>query len=142
LRGTEPAAALAGVIHMISKPTFSHGFTCASCGREISSLTYGGRHRNHCPHCLCSLHVDNRPGDRESSCRGIMKPIGIHVQKNGEWSLIHKCDTCGVIKINRTAYDDNELLLLTIAAEPMMSLPFPAKNIISTLHRLSVEKEI
>ncbi|MCF7832111.1 MAG: RNHCP domain-containing protein [Candidatus Marinimicrobia bacterium] len=120
---------------------FSHGFTCASCGKLIPPLAFGGRHRNHCPHCLCSLHIDHKPGDRKSNCRGIMKPIGIHVQQNGEWSLIHQCKTCGTIKINRTAYDDNELLLLTIAAEPMMSLPFPAKKIISTLHRLSTENE-
>lgn len=128
--------------HLPPDPAFSHGFRCASCGKEISPLRFGGRHRNHCPHCLCSLHVDDRPGDRKSNCRGIMKPIGIHVQKNGEWSLIHKCEKCGMIKINRTACDDNELLLLTIAAEPMMSLPFPSKKIISTLQKLSVEKEI
>jgi hypothetical protein len=70
-----------------------------------------------------------------------MKPLGIHVQKNGEWSLIHQCSICHTIKINRTAHDDNELLLLTIAAEPMMSLPFPSKKIIKTLQRLSTENE-
>jgi predicted RNA-binding Zn-ribbon protein involved in translation (DUF1610 family) len=118
----------------------SEPFICVSCGKEIESLEYGGRHRNHCPHCLSSCHIDIVPGDRKSTCLGTMKPIGIHVQKNGEWSLIHRCSKCGTIKINRTAHDDNELLLLTIAAEPMMSLPFPAKKIISTLQKLSVEK--
>jgi hypothetical protein len=67
-----------------------------------------------------------------------MKPIGIHVQKNGEWSLIHQCETCGMIKINRTAFDDNELLLVTLAARPLMSLPFPAKRVLSELQRLSL----
>lgn len=116
----------------------SKGFLCAYCGKKVQALNYGGRHRNHCPHCLSSLHVDNSPGDRSATCHGIMKAIGIHVQKNGEWSLIHKCEKCGIIKINRTACDDNELLLLTIAAEPIMSLPFPSKKMISTLQNLSL----
>lgn len=115
-------------------------FICASCGKAISPLAIGGNQRNHCPHCLCSLHVDIIPGDRRSSCRGIMKPIGIHVQKNKEWSIIHQCTKCNTIKLNRIAADDNELLLLTMAAEPLMSLPFPAKGMISTLQRLSMEK--
>ena len=115
-------------------------FICASCGKVVAPLEYGGRHRNHCPHCLSSYHVDIIPGDRRSSCHSIMKPIGIHVQKNKEWSIIHRCSQCKTIRINRIASDDNELLLLTIAAEPLMSLPFPSKKIISTLHRLSLEK--
>ena len=28
----------------------------------------GSNHRNHCPNCLYSLHVDIEPGDRESEC--------------------------------------------------------------------------
>jgi hypothetical protein len=69
-----------------------------------------------------------------------MQPIGIYVQKNKEWSIIHRCRQCKTLRINRIAYDDNELLLLTLAAEPLMSLPFPSQKIISTLHRLSLEK--
>lgn len=115
-------------------------FICVSCGKAVAPLEYGGQHRNHCPHCLSSYHVDIIPGDRRSSCHGIMKPIGIHVQKNKEWSIIHRCSQCKTIKINRIASDDNELFLLTIAAEPLVSLPFPSKKIISTLHRLSLEK--
>ncbi len=62
------------------------------------------------------------------------------IQKNKEWSIIHKCSRCKTIRINRIASDDNELLLLTLAAETLMSLPFPSKKIISTLHRLSIKK--
>lgn len=117
----------------------SSGFICKSCGKKVAPPAYGGRHRNHCPHCLCSLHLDHRPGDRASSCMAIMKPIGIHVQSNGEWSIIHKCSQCGTVKVNRIAHDDNELLLLTIAAEPLMSLPFPSKKILSVLQKLSAQ---
>ena len=115
-------------------------FICISCGKAVTPLKYGGQHRNHCPNCLCSYHIDIIQGDRRSSCRRIMKPIGIHVQKNKEWSIIHKCSQCRTIRINRIASDDNELLLLALAAEPLMSLPFPSKKIISTLHRLSIEE--
>ncbi|MCF2875223.1 MULTISPECIES: RNHCP domain-containing protein [unclassified Tenacibaculum] len=115
-------------------------FICASCGKGVTPLEIGGKHRNHCPHCLSSLHIDITPGDRRSSCRGIMKPISIYVQKNKEWSIIHKCNKCNTIRMNRIAADDNELMLLTMSAAPLMSLPFPSSSIISTMHKLSLEK--
>ena len=35
-------------------------------------IFYGGKpagtqHRNHCPNCLTSLHLDNEPGDRAAA---------------------------------------------------------------------------
>ena len=45
------------------------GFVCANCGREVPPLGYSSR--NHCPYCLCSLHVDVNPGDRAADCGGI-----------------------------------------------------------------------
>lgn len=115
-------------------------FICDSCGKAVPPVEFGGKQRNHCPHCLCSLHVDITPGDRRASCRGIMKPISIYVQKNKEWSIIHRCSRCKTMRLNRIAADDNELLLLTMAAEPLMLLPFPSQTMISTLHKLSREK--
>ena len=49
-------------------------FTCKVCGRPVVSAGAGTDHRNHCPNCLSSLHVDIEPGDRESDCGGIMDP--------------------------------------------------------------------
>ncbi|QZT35685.1 RNHCP domain-containing protein [Halosquirtibacter xylanolyticus] len=115
-------------------------FICCSCGKAVAPLSIGGNHRNHCPHCLCSLHVDITPGDRRSSCRGAMVPIGIYVQKNNEWSIIHKCNKCGVTRLNRIAADDNELLLLTIALKPVLNLPFTSDSIISLLNELGIKK--
>ncbi len=115
-------------------------FICESCGKGVAPLEHGGQHRNHCPHCLHSLHLDITPGDRRASCRGIMEPISMYVQKNREWSIIHRCTQCKTIRVNRVASDDNELLLFTVATEPLLSLPFPSKTIISTLHELSREK--
>jgi DNA-directed RNA polymerase subunit RPC12/RpoP len=115
-------------------------FICSTCGKAVGPVKFGGRHRNHCPHCLSSLHVDISPGDRRSSCRGTMEPISIYVQKNREWSIIHRCTKCSAIRINRIAADDNELLLLTMSAKLLMSLPFPSKSLIDTLHKISQEK--
>ena len=50
-------------------------FTCRNCGRMVVPEGAGSNHRNHCPNCLYSLHVDIEPGDRESDCGGHMKPI-------------------------------------------------------------------
>ena len=36
-------------------------FRCAHCGKEIHPEGAGSQHRNHCPHCLYSLHVDEEP---------------------------------------------------------------------------------
>ena len=53
----------------------TESFTCKVCGRLVVSTGAGSSHRNHCPNCLSSLHVDIEPGDRESDCGGIMKPV-------------------------------------------------------------------
>ena len=50
-----------------------NGFICANCGFEVKPLGYTSR--NHCPKCLCSLHVDVNPGDRACECHGIMRPV-------------------------------------------------------------------
>ena len=41
-------------------------FTCKVCGRVCTPQNAGSDHRNHCPNCLSSLHVDEEPGDRAS----------------------------------------------------------------------------
>ena len=82
-------------------------FTCKFCGRPISPENAGSDHRNHCPNCLMSLHVDVEPGDRESDCGGLMEPVAVWVRKGGEWAIIHRCKICGVLHSNRVAADDN-----------------------------------
>ena len=52
-------------------------FTCRVCGRTVVPAGAGSDHRNHCPNCLTSLHVDNEPGDRQSECGGIMDAIAL-----------------------------------------------------------------
>ena len=44
----------------------SEAFTCRNCGRLCVPEGAGSDHRNHCPNCLTSLHLDIEPGDREA----------------------------------------------------------------------------
>lgn len=104
-------------------------FACAHCGRVVAPAESGTEHRNHCPFCLWSLHVDLRPGDRRSGCRGEMEPIGIWIRGNGEWALIHRCTRCGFLRANRIAGDDHELKLFGLAARPLTDMPFPSRRV-------------
>jgi ribosome biogenesis GTPase len=103
----------------------TESFTCKVCGSLVVPEEAGSRHRNHCPKCLSSIHVDNEPGDRASLCNGIMDPIGVWVRKNGEWAIIHRCRVCGELSSNRIAADDNPTLLMSIAVKPLAAPPFP-----------------
>ena len=67
----------------------SDTFICKVCGRTVVPENAGSGHRNHCPNCLASLHLDIEPGDRESDCGGIMEPIAVWVRRGGEWAIIH-----------------------------------------------------
>lgn len=81
-------------------------FQCLHCGFENAELK--GSCRNHCRNCLYSRHVDDLvPGDRESTCQGLMKPIGLDKPKKGIQMIIHECLTCGKKMRNMVAHDDN-----------------------------------
>jgi DNA-directed RNA polymerase subunit RPC12/RpoP len=86
-------------------------FKCVRCRAFIGPTISGGKHRNHCPLCLYSRHVDDkRPGDRASTCGAKMAPIGRFTRPNGEPMIIHRCLGCGFERNNRLAADDNILL--------------------------------
>lgn len=104
-------------------------FICKVCGRLVVSDGAGSCHRNHCPNCLSSLHLDMEPGDREADCGGIMDAIAVWVRKNGEWAIIHRCRRCGHISSNRVAADDNPMKLMSIAMKPLSQPPFPLERI-------------
>lgn len=107
----------------------SDSFVCKVCGRLVVSAGAGSSHRNHCPYCLSSLHLDNEPGDREANCGSIMDPIGVWVRKNGEWAIIHRCRRCGHLSSNRVAADDNPMILMSIAMRPLSRPPFPLEKL-------------
>jgi RNHCP domain len=101
------------------------GFTCVSCKRQVPGVAWGTSHRNHCPACLWSRHVDEEPGDRRCACRAPMRPIGIEVRADGEWAIIHRCTGCNALRANRIAGDDHEVALLALALRPLANPAFP-----------------
>jgi hypothetical protein len=54
-----------------------------------------------------------------------MEPIAVTVRGKGRWVLIHRCTNCGRLRLNRTAGDDNLLLLMRLAALPLAMPPVP-----------------
>jgi ribosome biogenesis GTPase len=108
---------------------FGQDFICKHCGVHVTLKGAGTQHRNHCPNCLFSIHVDNCPGDRAALCGAIMEPIGVWVRKGGEWAIIHRCSSCGALSSNRIAADDNPLLLMSLAVKPLSMPPFPLNTI-------------
>jgi hypothetical protein len=102
-----------------SKPRYKRSadelFQCKHCRRFVCPPESGGRHRNHCPYCLYSRHVDGRkPGDRSSDCGSLMEPGGFFQRPNGEYVLVHYCLGCGEERFNRIAADDDFELLLSL----------------------------
>jgi len=100
-------------------------FNCKSCHQPVTLSAPGTRHRNHCPFCLHSVHLDIVPGDRAANCGGIMVPIAVWVRSDQEWSLIHRCTACSELRSNRIAGDDSPHVLLSLAAKPLAMPPFP-----------------
>jgi hypothetical protein len=104
----------------------SDGFTCLHCHNIVlaSRVQTGGHNRNHCPYCLSSRHLDlYEPGDRLSACRGRMNAIGLTLKRSpskyaterqGELMLIHQCEACGKVSINRVAADDDDEAILAV----------------------------
>ncbi len=101
-------------------------FSCGNCRRPIrSSGLIGTKHRNHCPFCLWSRHLDScQPGDRKAECQARMEPIGLTFKhegvdkygklRQGELMIIHKCLGCGKLSINRIAGDDQPEAILNL----------------------------
>jgi len=105
-------------------------FRCRHCGLDVSTHAPGTAHRNHCPNCLWSRHLDDdSPGDRAAECGSSMEPIAICVRGDGEWVIVHRCTGCDALSLNRTAGDDNPLILLRLAVKPLAQPPFPIERI-------------
>jgi len=88
------------------------GFICENCGMEVKPLGYTSR--DHCPHCLYSKHVDINPGDRENSCKGLLKPIGIEKYKD-TYKILYVCEKCKKEHKNIIAKDDDMTSIINIS---------------------------
>ena len=60
-----------------------------------------------------------------------MEPVAVTVRGEHRWMLIHRCTRCGRLRMNRTAGDDNVLLLVQLAALPLAMLPLPPVSPVS-----------
>ncbi len=98
----------------------TQGFICKHCHASVIVTPHiGTANRNHCNRCLWSRHVDKTKGDRQAACQAVMEPIGLTfkhegVGKRGEIMLIHECESCQHISINRIARDDDERQILEV----------------------------
>ena len=91
-------------------------FTCRVCGWPVGPQAAGTQHRNHCPNCLASVHLDD-------------EPVAVWVRKGGEWAIIHRCRVCGVLHSNRVAADDDPTVLMSLAVKPLAMPPFPLERL-------------
>lgn len=78
-------------------------FTCENCGANVKAVT-NGSYRNHCPFCLYSKHLDNTPGDRNSLCKGLMKPLDLEYSNKKGYQIIHQCLQCNKIQKIRSLW--------------------------------------
>ncbi|NDL60060.1 RNHCP domain-containing protein [Phytoactinopolyspora mesophila] len=105
-------------------------FRCLNCHLDVPADAPGTAHRNHCPTCLWSRHVDHIPGDRAAGCGARMEPIAITARRDGEWLLIHRCVQCDELHRNRIAGDDNAVILFELAVRPLARSPFPLAQLV------------
>jgi DNA-directed RNA polymerase subunit RPC12/RpoP len=101
-------------------------FVCVHCHNFVSAQAAlaGVQHRNHCPYCLSSRHLDlYAAGDRLAACKARMKPIGLTLKRRskkyarfeqGELMIVHRCEDCGKIALNRIAADDDAEAIVAI----------------------------
>lgn len=87
-------------------------FICDNCGKKVEKLGYTSR--DHCPHCLCSKHVDITPGDRANECKGLLKPVQVEMNNKKGFIINYKCEKCGKTHRNKAADDDNKELLIQL----------------------------
>lgn len=85
-------------------------FVCARCDAKVA----GNGYTNHCPECLWSRHVDENPGDRASLCKEIMEPVAV-LLKAGEWTILHRCVSCGFERAQKAEATDNQEALAELS---------------------------
>ena len=88
-------------------------FICENCHKEVKKLGYTAR--DHGPYCLYSKHVDINPGDRQNSCQGLLKPIGIEKFKD-TYKILYRCEKCGEDHKNIIAKDDDMNMIIKISS--------------------------
>ena len=91
----------------------SDSFTCKVCGRLVVPTGAGSDHRNHCPNCLSSLHLDIEPGDREAAdvdCDETTLPTTVPIGKNRGNDRSHGRRWTVILRIKADTINPNILL--------------------------------
>ncbi len=79
-------------------------FVCYKCGVK----NIGDGYTDHCCNCLWGKHVDFLiPGDRESPCKGFLKPVKI-VYIKGKIRIEYRCESCRHKYVVDAAKNDNK----------------------------------
>lgn len=89
-------------------------FTCEHCGIFVQ----GNGYTDHCPNCLYSKHVDINPGDRKSTCRGLMKPVTAEVRKE-DYKIHYECEKCGYKHRVKSVPEDSFEIILELIENPL-----------------------
>lgn len=97
-------------------------FRCEQCGEVV----IGNGFTNHCPNCLWSKHVDQNPGDRSESCRGMMEPVAI-TQAADRYRILHRCLQCGMTREVRSQSNDSFDAMLVLASAAPIGATRPAR---------------
>ena len=90
----------------LSRVTENTAFHCENCHGYVKPLT-NGSFRNHCPICLFSKHLDNKPGDRLSNCKGLMQPIRLDYSSKKGYQVV-ECTVCRKIQRNKVAVNTKQ----------------------------------
>jgi DNA-directed RNA polymerase subunit RPC12/RpoP len=140
-------------ILMKAREKRENGFKCSHCSGSVPFSEFiGTEHRNHCPFCLWSKHVDlEKSGDRKSKCQAAMSAVGLTFKKEGrdkygqarqgEIMIIHRCTRCGKVSINRIAGDDNAQAILDLFEESKKLSPQEVKDLNKDGIQILTEKD-
>ncbi|MDY6352732.1 MAG: RNHCP domain-containing protein [Lachnospiraceae bacterium] len=93
---------------------------CSNCGNLYDESL------DHCPECLSSLHETDDNGDE---CGGIFEAVSVWIKDKGRPEIICRCAFCGALKTEPVEDSDNPITLMSVAARPIASPPFPIERI-------------
>mgnify|MGYP000851927306 CR=1 FL=1 len=93
-------------------------FICKNCNKKVEKLKYTSR--DHCNHCLHSIHIDITPGDRANKCQGMLVPINvIETSKKGQ-VILYRCNKCKNEVRNIVARDDDKDVIYNVVRDYAM----------------------
>lgn len=87
-------------------------FVCLNCNKKVEKLKYTSR--DHCNHCLYSIHIDIEPGDRLNECKGMLIPINVLSTSKKGLVIEYRCSKCKEVVNNIAAEDDNNEMIYKV----------------------------